>query len=283
MGSSIGIAGCTSDAPGGNGGSGETDPETETDEPTEEAEPASFEVVSYDIPDTVQIGDVVSIQITIKNTGGQVGDFSEPLYIRTSDSDWQEGGEWSLNDVPPGESATMRSHEPITFDYIERYEFRLGDSSKTGVLQTVSAKIPWGEEYKTPEGYRIRVDSPTFQDTYQYENYQGNIEEAEPESGGQWAFVNVWVKNETGQMEFSPLASEFGLLYGNSQSDGETILFDDPVNKGEPFDGGELQPGVERSGWIAFELPDSVGSDDVEMAWGQETFEGQIAARWTSQ
>jgi hypothetical protein len=232
---------------------------TETDEIstsvtyTEPEEPASFEVVKYNIPETVEIGEEITLTITVRNTGEQEGDLSAPIYARTPNSSWQEGGEVKFNDVAPGKTSTVEVGT-ISLDYINRYEYRLGTSSKTTIVQTVSAKEPWGDEYTTPAGYRVIVDRPDLQDTYNYEDFQGDIVQKEPEDGGQWAFVDVWVKNETGETAYSPLASEFGLLYDDSQSDGETILIDEPVDKDEPFEGGELQPGVERSGWVAYQM-----------------------------
>lgn len=282
------VAGCSSDSPDTAGGEGATQTPTETQtqtEPqtrtqTETPEPAEFEVVEYNIPETVEIGTEVTFEITIQNRGGQTGDFTEPLYYRTSDSEWQEGGDWVFRDVDPGESVTGETDEPVVFDYIQRWEFRLGQSPKTAVLQTVSAKRQWGSEYTTPRGCRIRADTPTLQDSYEYEDFTGEIKNEEPENGGQWAFVNLWVKNETGQANYSPLSSEFVLLYGESQSDGQTILVNEPINKGEPFDGGELQPGVERSGWILYEIPPGIVVDELTLAWSQDTFEGQIAVNW---
>lgn len=294
VGMTLGTSGCASDdGDGGDGGGSSaddtdtptaTDEPTETDTPTEEPtdtpKPASFEVVEYGIPETVEIGSEVTLSITIRNTGGQAGSYSAPFYLKTPDSSWEEVGEWGFDEVAPGETETSETTESLEFDYIQRYEFRLGQSSKTAVMQTVSAKLAWGSEFTTPAGYRMRVDEPTMQDSYEYEDYSGNIVEAEPESGGQWAFVNVWVKNETGQANYSPLASDFALLTGNSQFDGETLLLDEPINKEESFDGGELQPEVERSGWVAFELPGNVSVSDLVMAWSQTTFEGDVGVNW---
>ena len=90
----------------------------------------------------------------------------------------------------------------------------------------------------------------------------------------------MYVKNETGQAASSPLALDMALIYGNSQSDGDTVLIDEPTNKGEPFDGGELQPGIERSGWIAYQVPSDISTDDLTMAWSDTTFDGEIAVNW---
>jgi hypothetical protein len=51
-------------------------------------------------------------------------------------------------------------------------------------------------------------------------------------------------------------------------------------DNGSAFDGGGLQPGIEREGWIAYEVPADVELNDLEMAWSKDTLEGQIAARW---
>lgn len=258
----------------------ESEPEPEEEESEPEPEPALFEVVNYGFPETAEIGEEINLEVTVENTGGRMGSTSVPMYFRTPDSSWEEIGEISITNVDSGETITKELGS-ITPSYINRYEYRLGSSSKTAVIQTVSAKIPWGEEYKTPAGYRIRVDEPERQSTYEYEDFQGNIVEKEPDSGGQWAFINVWVKNETGSTKFSPLANEFALLYDSSQADGDTYLIDEPINKGESFDGGELQPGVERSGWIAYQIPGgSLGNDDLTVAWSQTTVSGDIAANW---
>lgn len=249
--------------------------------PTANAEPASFRVVNIDAPSEVEIEEEFIIEFTVENTGGKAGSFSAPLYLKRGNGDWQEGPVWDFGRIPPGESVTLES-EPVWLDFISRYEFRMGQSSTTAVVQTVSAKQQWGSVYTTPPGYEIRVDEPTLQSTYEYENYQGNTEDAEPEDGFQWAFVNVWVKNETGETNFSPLVSEFALLAGNSQYDGTTFLVDEPINKGQPFDGGELQPGVVREGWILYEIPEDLGVHDLTIGWSQDYFEGNVIVHWTS-
>lgn len=262
-----------------NTGNSETD-STDNSGDTQESGSASFELVGYDVPDTVEIGEEVTIKISVKNTGGETGDYSAPLHVKTAELDWQELADWEFTGLEPDETVTAESYEPFIFDYIGRYELRLGEFSETAVIQSVSAKVSWGSEYITPEGYRIRVDRPVIQETYSYEGFQGEIKQKETESGRNWAFINIWVKNETGNAEYSPTGSEFALLYDNSQADGETYLGDEPINKEEPFDGGELQPGVERSGWVAYQIPKDLSVNDLTVAWAEDTFVGQIAANW---
>ncbi len=275
-----GTAGCGSDNPSGGDGNSEANTATPTETDTA-SEPAEFVIREYNVPDTVQIGEDALFEVTILNMGGRRGDFSARLYGRTPESEWQAFGEWTASDVSPGESVTMTSNEPIEFDYLGRFEYRLGESSNTTVIQTVSAKLEWGEEYTTPEGYLFRVNRPELQGSYMYEDFSGTQRRKKPENGGQWAFVDVYVKNNTGSAEFSPLATDIKLLYGDSQADGETILIDEPINKGQRFDGGELQPGVKREGWILYPVPSNLSIGDLTVAWSETEAGGRIAVNWS--
>jgi hypothetical protein len=276
------IAGCSSDSPEGSDADGEesnddtqsTQSDSSDEQQSQDGE-ASFEVVEYDLPETVSIGSSVSGSIVIRNAGDTAGETTAPLYVRTPDSDWNLVNEYDVEEVEPGETARLNI-ETNTLEYINRYEFALGRSDNTAVIQTVSAEIDWGSEYTTPEGYVIRVDRPELQNTYTAEGYDGETEES-PEDRGQWAFVNVYVKNETGQSEYSPTG--FALVSGSSQFD-STILFNDPVNKGDQYESGELQPGIERSGWLAYELPADLSAGDLTMAWSKSTIGGEISVNW---
>lgn len=290
---SVAIAGCSSDG----GREQDTSPDNEQSEsddgqsaePTEEElseednqqGSASFEIEEWDVPSEIEINETFTQSVMVTNTGDAAGELSTELYQRTPESDWTSIEDADFGTIEPGETATV-SYDGISYRYVNRYEFRLGDFEQTTVLQTVSAKLEWGAEFTTPNGYVIRVDEPNFQATYSYEDYSGASSEARPEDGGQWVFVNAYVKNETGQAAFSPLGSEFALIYGSSQADGETLLINDPAEKGEPFDGGELQPNVERSGWIAYEVPSGLSVEDVRIAWSQTTLNGPVSVNWES-
>jgi hypothetical protein len=286
--SAVAISGCSGDEgdPTGSTESEESDEETDTETSdggtaSEEtaSEEAEFEFVEWTTPSEVELNEEIEVGMVVKNTGSQAGDYTAPLYQRTPNSDWTRVSEVDFGTIQPDEEVEM-VFEDVAYSYINRYALRLGDFQKTSVIQVLSAKIDWGTEYTTPNGYIISVDEPELQDSYEYEDYNGEVSPKEPDSGGQWAFLNAYVKNETGQSKYSPLAGDINLLYGSSQADGETILIDEPINKGEPFEGGELQPDVERSGWIAYEIPADVSTDDLTVAWSKTTIEGEISVNW---
>jgi len=270
--------GSTSDSSNGETTSEESTSEESTSEEST-SEEAEFELVEWIVPSEVEIDQPVEIGMAVENTGDVAGEFTTPLYERTPESDWTNVTEADFGTVDPGEIVEL-FFEEVTYPYVTRYELRLGDFQETAIVQTVSAKINWGTEYTTPNGYVIRVDEPDLQSSYEYEDYSGEVSLEEPENGGQWAFVNIYVSNETGQANYSPLANEFPMIYGNSQADGTTVLFNDPINRDQSFDGGELQPGVERSGWVAYEIPSDTSVNDLRVAWSQSTLEGELSVNW---
>jgi hypothetical protein len=279
----LAIAGCTGTEGDPTGSTEVPSTDTPTEEPTEVVTPqeAEFELVSWNLPSEAELNTPVELGIVVENTGGTTEEFTAPLYERTPDSEYTKLVDAEFGTIQAGESIELVYD--VSYAFIDRFEYRLGDFQLTTVIQTVSASIDWGTQYTTPEGYVLRVDEPNLQDSYEYENYSGEVELNQPDNGGQWAFVNVTVKNETGKTAFSPLASDINLLTGNSQADGETILFEEPINRGEPFDGGELSPGVERSGWIAYEIPSGVSVKDITMTWSDKTFEGELGVNWEVQ
>jgi hypothetical protein len=261
----------------------ETPTEEPTQTPTEEPEPAEFELVTYDHPSKVEIGEEFRLKISVKNVGGSIGDYAEPIYVRRVDGDgWEEGGEWDFEDVEPGEIREAESAEMLSFDYINTWELRLGDFDQTTEIEIVGAQKAWGEVFTDTEGFKMRADKPRLMDSYKAEDYDGSIIDVQPEDGGQWAIMNFWCSNKTGETNFSPLASDIVLLTGNSQFDGETILIEDPIELGEPFDGGELQPNVEREGWIAYQVPEGLTVEDLTCAWSDEGYYGTISVNWQS-
>lgn len=238
----------------------------------------AFAIVEWDMPAEVQINEEFSWRVIIENRGDDIGEFAEPLYVKVPGSDWEETGEVDLGEIAPGEEGVYGS-DSASIPYINRYEFAVGDFDPTSVLQTISAKISWGSKYTTPSGYEIQVNTPSVVDSYPYLDYSGATKQKSPENGGQWVFIDIFVKNETGQANFSPTASDFDLLYGNQQADSEFIL-DDPIDYGPQFEGGELQPGIERGGWVLYEIPEDVSADDVRIAWSESTFEGELSVIW---
>ena len=265
------ISGCT-----GNGDDGEPDPEPEsTEEPPAEAQ---FEFVEWNMPSEAEIGEAIEVGMVVENVGGQAGEYVAPLYERTPDSNWTRVSEVDFGTIQAGEEVEM-VFEDVVYSYVNRYELRLGDFQQTSALQVVSAKVDWGAEYVTPDGYRIEVERPDIEESYEYEGLFGSLSERTPDSGNVWAFVNVWVKNETGTTAFSPTTSDFSLRFENTQVE-PIVVTEDVVGRNQQYESGDLQPGVERSGWILYEVPDEVSREDIFIGYNQTTLDGDIIVYW---
>jgi len=232
-------------------------------------------------PSKVEIGEPFAFEITVKNTGEQPGTLRADLYSKTPDSQWERGVEWEIGPVDGGETATVAS-EKASIDHLTKATYRLGTSDITYTVQTVSKSLSWGQTYTSPENFTISVDNLTLQESYEYRNFADEVDDARPEAGSdQWAFIDVTVTNDSGEPGFSPVSSDFVILAGNSQYNSESVVFDDPINKGTPFEGGELQPGVTRSGWVLYSVPLSIAPEDMTVAWSKSTFDGDISVNWS--
>lgn len=284
------ISGCTGDEENGEPNSSEPEateePSTEStqqpssDEPNRETQSeAQFELVEWITPSEAEINEGVEIGIVVKNTGGQPGEYTAPFYERTPDSDWTRVAEVDFETIQPSEEIEYMFQE-VTYSFVNRHEFRLGDFQQTSAIQIVSAKLDWSTEYTTPDGYQIEVEQPDIEESYEYEDFSGQISERTPDSGNVWAFVNVWVKNETGTTTYSPTTSDFSLRFGDTQVDSSIAVTEDIISRGQRYESGNLQPGVERSGWILYEVPDGVFGEDISIGYSQTTLDGDIIVNW---
>jgi hypothetical protein len=279
----VAVTGCAGTDGSGGGGSNQETADTTVSTPTmtpiATPQPAEINVVDYETPERAEIGADITISVSVENTGGKAANFSAPLYIKGTNTAWQEVTQVDFGAVEAGETVTAEIGQ-LSFDFIDQYSIRLGEASVATTLQTVSASLQWGTEYQTPNEYILRIDNPTLQGAYRYETYTGDTEAVEPDSGGQWAFVNVYIRNESGQAAYSPSTNEFAVISGNTQYD-PVVIINDPVTKDEAFEGGQLQPGIERNGWIAYDIDGELDLSNIRVTW-TETFSGDISVSWQS-
>lgn len=127
------------------------------------------------------------------------------------------------------------------------------------------------ETYETPQGVSVTVLDIELQDSYEYEDYQEEIASAEPDTGNQWCFVVFESTNNSGSAEFIPFDSDISIVSNGSQFDSDFAL-DEPINRNEgAYEGGEVQDGISRTGWILYQIPDDLLLDDIEVVWSDST------------
>jgi len=278
------ITGCSGTQPGTSGGSGNQQTETssqtqtatatESPTPTEAPDPASFELDEIDFPSQVSVNEGFTPTISVTNTGDQAGSFSAPLYYRMVEEDWSETGEWEFGGIPPGETVTAEANEPWSFSYVGNYEFALGDFDGTASMRVIPKEIPYGDSYTNPDEIRLMVSSPEFK--ARYPRQVGDREDVvEAPEGKTFLFINVEAENASDEAQALPHYQSFHYLAGDREYEPDWDGYKDGR-----YEGGDVQPGVVRDGYLFYEVPEDVDRENPVIVWSEEYYYGRSTAFW---
>lgn len=280
----VSIAGCSGDPESGSGNSQSQSTDTtspspnqgdestptesptdiDTQTPTESGEP-EFVVESVDIPEEVEIGEEWSWAITIANTGEVGGTFRTEVTASIGDSDFQRLGEIEL-EIPAGETATYES-ETATTSYLTQATLRFEEFDLERDVNVVTRSLTFGEPYQNPEGIVTVAHGIDLQSSYTYEGYDGSEETETAGDGMMWAFLEFEATNDGGSPEYVPSDSDISIITGNQQYNSTYI------NKEEgQYESDEIQPGITRRGWIAYEIPNDLTGEDLSVAYSDGDF-----------
>lgn len=273
----LGIAGCSSD---NSGDDSSTDEDTPTDDSTDSGSSggasaeAEFQITGVDAPEQVEIGEPHTFSVDVENTGEADGTWTDTLLVKTGNSDWQEVGEVEM-EVPAGETKTWTSGE-VSFDYQTMVTLGFQNAQKEVQIQVVAASLSYGESFTNPEDMKVTCTGVDLQQAYQYKDYNGDTATERAPDGKQWAFVNLRAENVGGSKEFTPLESDVSIVANNTQYDSQYI------NKEEGrYDGGEINPGIVREGWLCYEIPESLSKDDFTVVYSAENYQGNWTVHWS--
>lgn len=267
----VGVSGCATTEPDG----GTQTPTTKKSGPNNEsAATASFEVEVV-APEQVEIGEEFSINLKITNTGTDDGTFRTAVLAKTSESAFEELQTIEV-DVPAGETVT-REGTSATFRYMTTITYKLAATETTWSINFVSANKRFGESITTPDNVTCVAKEVDLKSTYTYTNYNGEQAEEAAGDGKQWAFLTFRAENTAGKPEFIPLESDISLLAGNSQYDTKYIRKEEGR-----YEGGEVQAGIVREGWLAYEIPAELSKDDLKVAYSETFVQGDFAVYWSS-
>lgn len=279
---SIGIAGCTGDDDDGTPTPtpGETPDTTPTPTPTEDTptpsqDPPAFELVEIDAPNEVEIDEEWNWSITIENVGESDGTFESVVNTSVGEDNWEELGEIEL-DVPAGESRTVESSTG-SIPYITTVKFQIEEINTEFEVQTLTRVLESNESYRSPEDIVMTVEGIELRETYVYEGFDGELSVDEASQANRWAFVYLSVENDSGSSEWIPSASDFDIRVGDQQFEREFISKDEGQ-----YEGGEVGPSVQRTGWVAFEIPADTNRDQITVEHFDSDFTGEWGVRWSS-
>ena len=274
-----GIAGCTSEgednAENANNGDETTDTDASSSGSAEASAEASFEIVGLDAPEQVEIGDPHRFSVDVKNTGEADGTWTDTLLFKSGNEDWQEVGEVEM-DIPAGETATWQSGE-VAWDYQTMVTLGFQEAQQQFQIQVVAAALAYGESFTNPRDMEVSCHDVQLKDAYEYKDYNGQTTYEQAAEGKQWAFVYLRAENVGGSTEFTPLEREVSVVAGNTQYDSEYIMKEEGK-----YDGGEINPGIVREGWLCYEIPDNLSVDDLVVVYSEGNYEGDWTVRWSS-
>jgi len=280
---SLGLAGCTGSESSGAEQASPTNSETPTqtpsptESPTATSEPASFELVSFSIPEKAEIGESIKFEFTVQNTGEVAGEFETTISYTTSESDdWSTGSEAWTETIDAGEEFTFVSEE-FTSHYMRSFTYRVDAFDEEATVQWVSKTLSYGDSYTNPEGVELTVLGERTEKSYTWTS--SGYEYTETAADGMtWLFVTVRAENTSGEIAYAPSSYDWVVVAGNSQYE-QTSNY---RSESEQYEGGDIQPGVVREGEILYQVPNDYMQKDSAVVWSESYYDGDVAAYWES-
>lgn len=112
---------------------------------------------------------------------------------------------------------------------------------------------------------------------FEFDTQVGDFTEAD--DGYHFALLYLTGENTSDDPEHLPQPwLDFVVLANGNQWDAESGIGMDDY---EAFEGGEVQPGVTREGYVAFEVPEDLEQEDLDTVWHDDFLGANINVRWT--
>ncbi|ELZ90131.1 hypothetical protein C440_17041 [Haloferax mucosum ATCC BAA-1512] len=214
--------------------------------------PPYFENVEISGPSEVSVGDEFDIEITAKNTGGKKGDFTATL--STGKGAFTLDQSVRIEDVQVTKSKTT-TIEDIYSDYATELTYRITDYDARHSVSVKTKGLELGETFETHDGHSIAVNGVGLEKSVFLNGESKQLLSANP--GNVIVLVYFTIGYE-GDDERPFTSDEIVTTAGSfiSESSLSTYTFDDIAGvRKEHLDLSEIEPGVQKSGWMMFEVP----------------------------
>ncbi|PCR89336.1 hypothetical protein CP557_01555 [Natrinema ejinorense] len=297
----VGLAGCSSDqtnAGNGNGngngnedGNGNTDSsggETEPSDDSDDTETSESEyAIEGDVPEELRVGEEYRYSVTISNEGDGTGDGEARFGLEatdrgsgSTDSLFEETIELEPGESESSESGTGSFDEPRTIEW--RFWVEGPDNSDEDIHETV-VELPdteFGDTFQTPTNLELTAENPRLADRYEYENWSGETETKQAESGEQFAFIDLTVDNVGSETRESSNRLSFELIYDGALYEPLGVEYEREDRYGGLND---LPSGTGESGVLPFSVPDSADISDLELYHTDSDYEAgeEWEVRWS--
>jgi hypothetical protein len=60
------------------------------------------------------------------------------------------------------------------------------------------------------------------------------------------------------------------------------VLYNEPIDKGQAYEGGEVQPSIIREGYIVFTVPSDVEKQHISVVWNEMISLTEKSVYWTN-
>lgn len=253
---------------------------TQDESPTDNSESSDISLNSLNVPGEVEMGESYTVEATFENSGGKSGEFETTVMIRDHDSSSFSATENTISgEIGPGEQETYETS--LKASDVSSNVIGLAGTNAESSLRIVPKKIEVGDEYSTSNRIGITVKSVELASYYRYEDYMGEERIQEPDSG-QYIFVNIKTQNQGDVPKSLPSSYDFQIVANNRQYE-STTSYNEPIGKGEIYEGGEVQPGIIREGYMVFEVPEDVNKGDISVVWNEIISLNEKSVYWTAQ
>lgn len=166
--------------------------------------------------------------------------------------------------------------EERTIPLITLVDFEMYDPKQT-------FEKSFGEYYRTPEDIVVTVYRVDLKEAFDSEDSYGDPIEVIPDEGNQWCFVYVDAKNESDSSAWLPSAYDINVISGNSQYDSQTLYYDPTDLSEDRYEGGEVEGGISRMGWVAYQIPEDLSVDDLKVVWSDDVPGLEWTVEWTKE
>lgn len=123
-----------------------------------------------------------------------------------------------------------------------------------------------------PGGSVIHEDLKITLNAYEISgSYVGNYDMQEsPPDGANFLWINVTVENIGKNAVYAPYSVDFHVIYEGEQTDVDIFFTSCPGY--EQYEGGEIFPGVSKSGWLRFTIPAVAQPEQLTIVFKPELF-----------
>jgi hypothetical protein len=223
-------------------------------------------LVSIEVPDEVEIGESLTYAFEVRNTTEEARVFETDVRTRLGEeSEWGIANTWT-EEIPAGENVRLES-EPFTANYMGTFEVDISSLEERISVVFTSANLEFGYDFNIWNGTTVSV--------YEVE-FTNEVGPYSPEEE-QFARAYVVAENASNEVVNLPAPQSFSVLVGDSEYE---VL---GVDEDDFYEGGEVQPGIVREGYLTFEVPSDTTIEDIVAVWSVTQSEGSVSVYWTEE